>query len=180
MRSILFIIISLLTLSSIRAQELVRSYYDVAETQIKEEFYVVSKTDPALQGAYTSFDETGGIKSEGFFENNVSTGLWTFYYPNGKPRMAGEIRDGKNFGAWTYYFDSGKKKMAGLIIEGKREGPWVIYYKNEAKQSEGKFISNIFRGYLSGLIIRFMSKPIYFYSFKRYPILFKLFGCIYK
>ena len=142
MKSILFIIISVLTLNSIRAQELVRSYYDDAETQLKEEFYVVSKTDPALQGAYASFYETGGIKSEGFFENNVSTGLWTFYYSNGKPRMAGEIRDGKNFGAWTYYFDSGKKKMAGLIIEGNREGPWVLYYKNEAKQSEGKFISN--------------------------------------
>ena len=56
------------------AQYLIKTYYDEDETMVKEEFFVRSKTNNILEGSYKSFFEAGGIKSEGQFTNNVSTG----------------------------------------------------------------------------------------------------------
>ena len=131
-----------LSASSALAQVLVHTYYDDAETNVKEEFYVKSTAEAILDGPYVSYFEDGGVKSEGFFANDISTGIWTYFYENGKPRMSGEVREGTNFGVWTYFYETGVKKMEGLIIEGKREGPWVVYYKNQAKQSQGTFVSD--------------------------------------
>ena len=135
-------VVGLLSLNQSFGQELVRTFYDEADSVLKEEFYVISKKNPILDGSYVSYFEDGNIKSKGFFKNNISTGQWTYYHPNGKPRMEGQIVDGKNYGIWIYYYETGLKKMEGPIIESKREGPWILYYKNGAKQSEGNFIGN--------------------------------------
>ena len=141
-RIFILTVILYLGIGSALAQVLVHTYYDDAETLVKEEFYVKSKSDAVLDGPYVSYFEDGVVKSEGIFSNNVSTGIWTYFYKNGKPRMSGEVREGTNFGVWSYFYETGVKKMEGLIIEGKREGPWVIYHKNQAKQSQGPFVSD--------------------------------------
>ena len=142
MRILGFIVFICLSAGSVMSQVLVRAYYDDAETQLKEEFYIKSSSESVLDGPYISYYEDGGVKSKGAFAENVSTGIWTYFFTNGKPRMQGEVREGTNFGVWTYFYETGVKKMEGLIVDGKREGPWTLYFKNQSKQSEGQFVSD--------------------------------------
>jgi len=136
-----FFILALLlgVMSHGMAQVLMRTYYDQADSKIKEEFYVLSRKNPLLNGPYTSYYESGEIKSEGKFIQNRSSGIWKYYYQNGKVKMTGRVSNGKNVGVWSYYYPSGNLKMSGEIRNGEREGPWVIYDANGTKQSEGSF-----------------------------------------
>ncbi len=136
------VIFSIFLLSAIgsRGQVLLKTYYDDAQTQLKEEFYVRSQASNVLHGAYKSYFTGGGIKSEGQFINNKSTGIWKYYYENGRLRMQGQIDNGKSVGQWEYFYENGNLKMKGELIEGKKDGYWLFYYKNGAIESEGEYI----------------------------------------
>jgi antitoxin component YwqK of YwqJK toxin-antitoxin module len=129
------------------AQYLIKTYYDEDKTNVKEEFYVRSKTNTILDGSYKSFFEESGIKSEGQFSNNVSTGIWKYYYKNGRLRMQGQVGNGKNIGQWEYFFETGSIKMVGTLINGKKDGPWIFYHKNGSIESEGSYFDGLKTGY---------------------------------
>lgn len=56
-----------------------------------------------MEGAYT--------------EDGYKTGLFKFYYPNGKLRLLGRYEDDKMKGAWQWYYQDGSVK-AIIIFEG--------------------------------------------------------------
>ena len=49
-----FLVLSVL-LNSVFGQEVVRTYYDENDSVLKEEFYVLSKSNPILDGPYVSY-----------------------------------------------------------------------------------------------------------------------------
>ena len=140
MRVSVHIFFAMLFFSSLgNAQVLLKTYYDEEETKIKEEFYIRSKNSNVLDGPYKSYFEKGGLKSEGQFVNNKSTGIWKYHYQNGRLRMKGQVGNGKNVGQWDYYYENGSMKMSGKLEQGKKDGFWIYYFKNNTIESEGNY-----------------------------------------
>lgn len=97
-------------------------------------------------GSYTSYYESGAVKSKGNFQNGVSSGIWSFYNERGVLKMQGEIIDGKNEGLWKYYTDNGKLSSEGTYKGGQKEGTWTAYNENGTVKSKGEFVANVKTG----------------------------------
>jgi len=122
-----------------KSQVILHSYYDTDQQKVREEFTVDSKGNNILNGPYKSFYQEGGIKSEGQFVKNKSTGLWKYYYKNGNLRMQGNIADGKSSGQWEYYYENAHPKMKGKLVRGVKDGRWVFYNKKGTIEREGDY-----------------------------------------
>lgn len=120
----------------------VHTYYDEAETRIKETFMVMEGDKSILDGKYISYYQNGNIKSEGFYRNNEPTGYWSYNYESGKLKMRGQLRGNSNYGLWKYFYENGQVSMEGNIFNGKREGEWRFYYESGIKKSRGNFKNN--------------------------------------
>lgn len=118
----------------------VHTYYDEADSRIKETFMVLEGNRNVLDGKYMSYYQNGNIKSEGFYRNNEPTGFWNYNYESGKLKMRGQLRGNSNYGLWKYYYENGQVSMEGDIYNGKREGEWKFYFESGTRKSEGNFL----------------------------------------
>ena len=121
----------------------VRKHYDLEQLHIKEIYYVADSAQGKLNGPYTSYYYSGGIESEGNYEDNTPTGQWQYFFENGKRKMSGAIVDGESTGRWEYFFENGKMRMAGILRDNKRQGEWVYYFENGEVKSKGNFVDNL-------------------------------------
>lgn len=71
-------------------------------------------------------------------ENEYKTGLWKFYYDNGKIKSKGEYDEGKMKGRWNFYDYDGNVSEEGDYKKGERTGLWKTY-EQKTLTSEGKY-----------------------------------------
>lgn len=127
------------------------------------------------QGKWKYYYETGELKGEGMFKNNLKTGDWIYYYMDGKIEQKGKFNKdkidskwlwyypngkvwreeyyelGKEEGSFTEYNDSGKVILKGQYLDGERTGFWVYQVGDiieEGKYTEGQQDS-IWKSYYS-------------------------------
>jgi antitoxin component YwqK of YwqJK toxin-antitoxin module len=59
--------------------------------------------------------------------NDIRSGDWTQYYPNGKVCIKANYADGKLQGEYTVYYESGQPEFSGQYKDDAREGTWLKY-----------------------------------------------------
>lgn len=66
------------------------------------------QSDGTREGPHRSWFRNGQLSRKGQYDQDVRLGRWTYYHPNGQPKVEGEYgREG------------------GARIEGQRNGPWI-------------------------------------------------------
>lgn len=106
--------------------------------------------------------EDGTTKAEGAYNSSkIKTGLWKYYYPNGKLEAEGSytgkrevarpvvIRKGKNSaiedegmvreGKWTFYYTNGQPKASVSYKEGCPNGSLIKWYKTGEKMEQSSY-----------------------------------------
>lgn len=78
-----------------------------------------------------------------YTEDGYKTGLFKFYYPNGKLRMMGRYENDKMRGAWQWYYDNGGVR-AIIIFDGDEKDFQFVQYttadgKNTLQNGTGDF-----------------------------------------
>jgi antitoxin component YwqK of YwqJK toxin-antitoxin module len=121
-----------------------------------------------MQAAYGR--ATGGFitkaaypKSEGSYLDDQKTGLWQYYYEDGKrramaeyngklafyreffpagsPSMEGWLRNETGDSTWRYFHENGNLKAVGTEQNGLKTGLWKFYGPDNKLTSEGEFAS---------------------------------------
>jgi uncharacterized protein len=129
-----------------QAHKKVETWYDLKNQNVKESYFVLSKSPTVLDSLYLTFYQNGNLKSRGFFNKNKPEGEWTYFYENGNIKMKGEILDKASHGQWTYYYENGKVNMEGKMAKGLREGEWKFYYENGNLKNSGLYKKDLREG----------------------------------
>jgi uncharacterized protein len=116
------------------------TFHDKNKLKVKEVFYTTDSTGAVFHGPYVSYHINGSINSRGEFEDNMTVGIWEYFYENGNLKMRGALKNGSNFGPWEFFFENGGKNMEGAIENGLRQGEWKFFYENEALRIRGNFV----------------------------------------
>lgn len=153
------------------AQTLMRSFYDINHSKIKEEFYVNTKGEKhGLYKYYSQYD--GVLLDEAYFKNGYNNGVYKKYFDNGGRAELVSIEnyvEGILNGPATYYFGESHKLISerGSYLNGNKNGAWTWldkisdtlpdgykYYSGTTVYKDGEVIGydNINNYYPSGKI----------------------------
>ena len=64
---------------------------------------------------------------KGMVKDGKKEGPWTFYYPNGIPKMKTTYERGVKNGMTSYYWSRGWLRKRGMVKNGWRVGEWESY-----------------------------------------------------
>lgn len=80
--------------------------------KIKENFYVLKKTDKIKHGNYTKYFTNGKVNEEGAYNIGQKDGDWMVYFSNGNIQKFGNYSDNLKVGLWYYFaYDGTIKKI---------------------------------------------------------------------
>lgn len=75
------------------------------------------RSDGVRNGPHASWFRNGNLSREGQYDEDVRVGRWTYYHPNGEPKIEGEYApeestrvEGQMFGPWIGRDEHGEKK----------------------------------------------------------------------
>lgn len=106
------------------------------ENQIIEEGnYLNSKKT----GLWKQFYETGKIKSEITYKNNIPFGYAKFYFRNGNISEEGNWENYKWNGNYKYYYEGGQLRYDWKFVNGIRESTQKYYFENGKLKFEGEW-----------------------------------------
>jgi len=88
------------------------------------------------QGYWKKYDDQGKLKYEGTFYNNIPTGKFIYYYPNGTMKTLSIISDSGNVSNIIMYYSNGKVKATGKYLKNIKDGIWKYYNEDEILISE--------------------------------------------
>ena len=114
-------------------------WYDLAKTQLKEEYFLNHKNKKAIDGLFTSFYLNGNVKMKGYFVQNQHHGWWEFYYENGHKKSEGYYAKNLPEGIWKYYYENQNLQMQGKLWGGKKDSTWTFYYEDQQIKSIGDY-----------------------------------------
>jgi antitoxin component YwqK of YwqJK toxin-antitoxin module len=84
----------------------------------------------AKDGKWSTWFESGKVRSEEYYSNGAMTGAWKVWYESGQLESDIDFTTGKA----AYFYKSGKKNSEGGIASGMiSTGKWVAYFENEIK-----------------------------------------------
>jgi hypothetical protein len=73
----------------------------------------------------------GALKAEGLLAKDGNyTGLWRYFFKDGKPMALGTHHEGSQFGLWKRWYESGSLRDEGHYFQGCRIGPWREWHPN--------------------------------------------------
>lgn len=90
-------------------------------------------------GTWKLYYESGKIKKQSTYQNNVENGEEIFWSELGKIQKKGSYTDGKLNGKYEWFYDNGQKKQEGYFAEGKEDSTWSDWYKNGKPKMVGNF-----------------------------------------
>ena len=120
------------------------------------------------------------IRAKGCMENEVKSGEWLFYYPQGSLSGVENYQGGKLHGKviyfdvagnklaeenWCnglqqdssfYYYPNGQIEKAGIFADGQYEGSWTFFWENGQTKRLGSYVN----GLPEGLWIFYSSKEV--------------------
>lgn len=83
------------------------------------------------------------IKSEEIeYKDGKKDGIWKQYYESGKIKLNATYSNDLVEGLWTYYFESGKIYITGKYIKSLKEGIWY-YFEENGKKTEIEYVNGI-------------------------------------
>jgi len=93
------------------------------------------------QGYWTKVDSAGRKIYDGHFKDNIPSGTFTYYYPEGDIKAVSVFSEDGKSAKTTTYFRGGKKNAEGVFLNEKREGLWRFFSEfDEALVSEEFYI----------------------------------------
>jgi hypothetical protein len=95
------------------------------------------------------FYKNGKIESEGYYVDNMKSGIWEYYHDNGKLSGIGTYINNKPNGKWQFYYNSGQLSTICNYENGQPDGEWkrlgmdgttelILNYKNGLLDGEYK------------------------------------------
>lgn len=126
--------------------------YSIPDSAIVyEEGYLIEKgavdSVRKKQGVWTEYHLTGEFRAKGTFKDDLRTGEWIFYYPNGNIEQKGKYsKTGKATGEWKWYYESGKLLREEIYKGGKREGLMKEYKEDGSIITKGEYVDDMKEG----------------------------------
>lgn len=129
-------------------------YYDkdwkVVSSKSKAEYYrlVTLDTYGKPQGIVKDYYITGELQWEGIMsyidkydnKNDISEGLSTWYYKNGKKSRQSTMKGDKEIGTTTYWYENGNIARTCVYNDnGELNGEYIDYYENGKLKFKGTF-----------------------------------------
>lgn len=101
------------------------------------------------QGYWKEFYNTGELKAEGRYRQNLKQGLWKYYFKNGQIEQMGQYLKGKPDGDWTWYYPTGEVLREEVFYLGLEDGESKEYNPDgsiiyQGNYSEGEKIGKWF------------------------------------
>lgn len=94
--------------------------------------FTQNKPDSGIE-ATVGFSKQGHVSYKGDFKNDQPHGLWTTFFPDGKPRWQGYKKEGINHGKYTMWYENGRKRMEGSYENGQKHGRSISWHPNGAR-----------------------------------------------
>ena len=109
------------------------TYKDGKENGLWKEWWPVDGVQPVV------------LKSEGYYLNGVTSGLWTNYHKNGKIQATGNTSNNLLTGTWRFYSETGNLIAKGGYLEGRKNGSWYYYDVNDSTKvrNSGEYANGI-------------------------------------
>lgn len=76
-------------------------------------------------------------------ENGNKQGKWEYYYETGELKAEGEYKDDLKVGLWKYLFIEGHVEQTGRYVAGKPVGTWNWFYENKQLRKEEEYINGL-------------------------------------
>jgi antitoxin component YwqK of YwqJK toxin-antitoxin module len=82
------------------------------------------------------------VEKEGLyydFNDNLYTGTYIEYFPNGHVRLEMNVLEGEKHGMTTYFFGDGTKKEVRHFSHNKMHGTWITWNEAGMKIAEARY-----------------------------------------
>lgn len=100
------------------------------------------------QGPWKEYYMDGALRAEGTYTNNLRTGLWKFYHPNGQLEQIGKYdAKGRATGNWKWYYDNGSLRRDENLFEDIHQGDYVEYARDSSILLQGNYVDDIKEGF---------------------------------
>jgi antitoxin component YwqK of YwqJK toxin-antitoxin module len=90
-------------------------------------------------GIWKLYYESGKLKKQTAYLNNVENGEEIFWSENGTIQKKDSYINGKLNGKYEWYYDNGQKKQEGYFVDGKEDSTWSEWYENGKPKMLGHF-----------------------------------------
>lgn len=142
---LLMIMMMILVVSSIQADDIDKKYYDSGALQFQYEY-----RNGKLHGTIEEFYETGELKAEYNYRSGDLISKKTFSR-DGKLEYELRHKNNDKYETQLEYYQSGELHLKRSLINGKREGLEIEYYRNGNKKAERNYVNGkkegVARGY---------------------------------
>ncbi len=98
------------------------------------------------QGPWKEYYETGELKAEGKYRDDLKVQTWKYYYRNGKVEQKGDYMRGLPEGKWTWNYESGITWREEEFVSGLEDGPSIEYNDTGAVIAQGGYIEGLKEG----------------------------------
>ncbi|NDV94962.1 toxin-antitoxin system YwqK family antitoxin [Dysgonomonas sp. 521] len=90
------------------------------------------------EGVQTYYFPDGKVKIASPYRNGQKDGTRKEFYENGQLKTEESYSNGDKQGAWNEYYPNGQKKTEWLCDRNRYNGPYKIYYEDGKVQEEGE------------------------------------------
>ncbi|SRX73407.1 toxin-antitoxin system YwqK family antitoxin [Aequorivita antarctica] len=87
------------------------------------------------KGAWKYYGNDGNLTAKGTYENDLTQGVYTAYYPNGTKEWLGNYKNDTLVGYYANYHKNGKIDNQGGYKNGLQQGEWRFYYVDGSLKS---------------------------------------------
>ncbi len=98
------------------------------------------------KGEWKFYGQNGNLTSKGTFENDLTQGVYTSYYPDGTIEWSGNYKNDTLTGYYANYHKNGNLKNQGGYKNGLEQGEWRFYYADGSIKSINFFHKGEFHG----------------------------------
>jgi antitoxin component YwqK of YwqJK toxin-antitoxin module len=75
-------------------------------------------------GPWKSWYSNGQLQSEGYYQYDRASGVFTWWHAHGQEAVKGRFADGQPDGTWTWWHSNGQKAAEGQYRLGSQVGTW--------------------------------------------------------
>ena len=95
------------------------------------------------QGPWKEYFQTGELKSEGSYKDNLKVGEWKYYYINGDLEQTGSYQRGLAGGLWIWYYPNGQVWREEEYFMGQEEGLSTEYSDSGTVLAQGNYVEGL-------------------------------------
>ncbi len=98
------------------------------------------------QGLWREYYETGELKAEGEYRDNLKVKNWKYYYRNGDVEQSGNYIKGMPDGMWTWYYPNRQVWREEEYLMGREDGTSVEYSDSGIVIAQGEYVDGFKEG----------------------------------